>query len=150
MADLEAAPSHLIARCAELAATERFPTIAGRILGLLLLTEDPISFDDLSQRLKISRGAVSSHTRLLEAAGRIERFTVPDDRRDYFRLAEPLGRAELERQIERLQDWRRLLHEMRDLPDGGASVDRRREALDATYALWLSSLETAARQLPDS
>ncbi len=64
------------------------PRIAGRILGLLLICEPPhLSFADLVEVLGVSKGSVSSMTRLLLEGGLIERVALPGDRQTYFRMA---------------------------------------------------------------
>lgn len=63
------------------------PRIAGRLLGLFVLYGGPFSFAELAQRLEVSRGSVSTNTRLLEDLGVIERVALKGERQDYFRLA---------------------------------------------------------------
>jgi len=67
---------------------EGFPRIAGRLLGVFVLRGGPLSFQELSDSLKISRGSVSTNTRLLESLGAVERVTMVGERQDYFRLAD--------------------------------------------------------------
>ncbi len=63
------------------------PRIAGRLMGLFVLRGGPFSFAELADRLEISRGSVSTNTRLLEDLGVIERVAIRGERQDYFRLA---------------------------------------------------------------
>ena len=46
--------------------SDGLPRIAGRIFGLLLLSEDCRSLDELAAELKVSKGSVSTNARLLE------------------------------------------------------------------------------------
>ena len=62
------------------------PRIAGRILGLMVIHGGPYSFSELSVQLKVSRGSISTNTRLLENLGVIERTTKAGERQDYFKL----------------------------------------------------------------
>lgn len=82
---------------------EGIPRIAGRLFGLLMLTEEACSLDDLAERLRVSKGSVSSNARLLENLGIIERVTRPGDRRDYYQMAGDMSARLLERQIERVK-----------------------------------------------
>lgn len=68
--------------------TEGFPRIAGKLLGVFVLRNGPLSFQELCDTLKISRGSVSTNTRLLESLGAVERVSVSGERQDYFRLAD--------------------------------------------------------------
>lgn len=66
------------------------PRIAGRLLGALLVADGPSSLDDLTEKLQVSKGSVSSNARLLEQFGMVQRVTVPGDRRDYYEIASDL------------------------------------------------------------
>ena len=63
------------------------PRIAGRLYGLFLIETEPLSLRDLADRLQVSKASVSTNTRLLAAAGMIERVSMPGDRQDYYRFA---------------------------------------------------------------
>ena len=67
--------------------SDGMPRIAGRLMGLFVLHGGPFSFAELAERLAISRGSVSTNTRLLEDLGVIERVAIRGERQDYFRLA---------------------------------------------------------------
>lgn len=62
------------------------PRIAGRILGLLIITGNAYSFHHISSILQISRASVSTNTRLLERLAIIQRSTKPGHRQDFFAL----------------------------------------------------------------
>lgn len=64
------------------------PRIAGRLMGLMVLEIGPFGFSDLEERLNVSRGSISTNTRLLENMGVIERISMPGRRQDYFQLTE--------------------------------------------------------------
>jgi len=96
--------------------------IAGRLVGMLMLTEDPASLDELAERLQVSKGSVSLNARLLEDWGIAERITRPGDRRDFYRIAPDVSTRLLERQIARI----------RVLDDRIAAVRTRLEPLSDT------------------
>jgi DNA-binding transcriptional regulator GbsR (MarR family) len=60
------------------------PRIGGRILALLMLTDHPLSLDDIAGLLKVSRASVSTNIRMSEAGGLARRVSKPGDRRDYY------------------------------------------------------------------
>ncbi len=63
------------------------PRMAGRVLGVLLISDPPAqSMDDLCEMLQSSKSAVSTTTRLLQQMGLIERVPSPMPRRIYFRF----------------------------------------------------------------
>src|SRR5436309_4951811 len=58
--------------------------IGGRVLGLLMLAEEPLSLDDMATTLSVSRASISTNIRLATASGLAELVTKPGDRRDYY------------------------------------------------------------------
>lgn len=76
------------------------PRMAGRILGHLL-TCDPAeqTFEELADATGASRSTVSVATRLLVQLELIERFGVPGERRDRYRLQEDAWTALLKQDM---------------------------------------------------
>ncbi len=63
------------------------PRMAGRILGVLLISDPPSqSITDLGDRLHASKSSISIMARLLVERGLIERVASPIPRRDYYRF----------------------------------------------------------------
>jgi biotin operon repressor len=62
--------------------------IGGRLVGLLTLTDQPLTLDAMAAALGVSRASVSTNIRLLVAYGLAELVSFPGDRRDYYRFAE--------------------------------------------------------------
>lgn len=63
------------------------PRMAGRILGCLLISDQPyLSATDLAEILQASKGSLSTMTRFLLQMGLIERVGLPGKRRDYFQI----------------------------------------------------------------
>lgn len=100
-----------VERMGQLMERDGLPRIAGRIFGQLMLSEAPMSLDDLAGALRVSKGSVSTNTRLLESFGMLERLTYPGDRRDYCEVSESVHQRMLELRVERLQTTRELLEE---------------------------------------
>lgn len=85
------------------AQADGLPRIAGRMWGFFIIYGGPISFADLAEKLRVSRGSISTNARILRDLGFIERVTRPGDRQDYYRLAdEPYDRL-LEGYVERMR-----------------------------------------------
>lgn len=92
MAD-EIAATEFIERMGLAAEAEGLPRIAARLFAFMLIDGGPRTADEIAERLQVSRGSVSTNTRLLERRGAIERFTKPGDRQHYFRITDdPFGR----------------------------------------------------------
>ena len=62
------------------------PRIGGRLLGLLLVVDRPLSLDDMANTLGVSRASVSTNMRLILAIGSAKLVTRPGDRRDYYQV----------------------------------------------------------------
>jgi len=63
------------------------PRMAGRILGVLLIADQPAqSITDIASTLMASKSSVSTMARLLVEDGLIERVAAPVPRRDYYRF----------------------------------------------------------------
>lgn len=60
------------------------PRSIGEIYGLLFCAATPMTFDDLVQRLGISRGSVSQGLKLLRQLGAVKLQYVPGDRKDHY------------------------------------------------------------------
>ena len=60
--------------------------IAGRIIGLLIVMDkEAFTFDEICEELQISKSSASNTLKMLEIRGSIEYFTLPGERKRYFR-----------------------------------------------------------------
>jgi HTH-type transcriptional regulator, glycine betaine synthesis regulator len=59
------------------------PRTTARIQALLLASDEPLSLDDISGRLGISKGGASDRLKQLREWEMVRRETVPGDRRDF-------------------------------------------------------------------
>ena len=60
------------------------PRSLGEIYGVLYASPRPLSFQDIVDRLALSKGSVSQGLRTLRSLGAIRAAGLPDDRREYF------------------------------------------------------------------
>lgn len=58
--------------------------VAGQLYILLFLSERPLSLDEMTQRLKISKGHVSTNIRALERWQAVRKIWVKGSRKDYY------------------------------------------------------------------
>jgi HTH-type transcriptional regulator, glycine betaine synthesis regulator len=68
------------------------PRSIGEIYGLLFISSEPLSLDDLVQKLGISKGSASQGLRTLKTLGAVREATVVSDRRTYYEPATDLKR----------------------------------------------------------
>jgi DNA-binding transcriptional regulator GbsR (MarR family) len=59
-----------------------------RVHALLMATEDPLSLDEIAEKLQISKGNASMSLRELRTFGVVRQVEVPGDRRDFY-VTEP-------------------------------------------------------------
>lgn len=120
------------------------PRIAGRLFGLLMVHEDPCSLDEMAQRLQVSKGSVSTNSRLLEQWGVIERVSRPGDRRDYYQPAPDMQARMLEKQLEQVARMRARLSDGLDaLPEPSGAVRERFHSMIAFQSHTLELLGDA-------
>jgi DNA-binding transcriptional regulator GbsR (MarR family) len=123
---------------------EGFPRIGGRIFGLLMLSEEPRSIDDIALALGVSKASVSTDTRLLERWAMVERVGRPGDRRAYYHVVPALPQRTMERRLQRIRRFRTLTAEARaTLPTGKGELRNRLMTLEAAYDRVLEAIETA-------
>jgi DNA-binding transcriptional regulator GbsR (MarR family) len=100
---MEAQTAHFIERMGLALEADGLPRIAGRIFGLLLVSEDARSLDDLACDLKVSKASVSTNARMLEQRAVLERISHPGDRRDYYRVPTNLFSHTMAQRVARWQ-----------------------------------------------
>ncbi len=59
------------------------PTV-GQIYGLLYMSEDPVSLNEMVEKLGISKGSASVNIRILESWGAVRKVWVDNSRKDYY------------------------------------------------------------------
>ena len=94
------------------------PRIGGRILGLLLIASRPLSAEDMSEVLEVSRSSVSTNLRTLLLIGLADRVSLPGDRNDYCVFSDEGWEAILKIRLDRIESLREMaedgMHEMQD------------------------------------
>lgn len=130
---------------------EGFPRIAGRLLGVFVLRGGPLSFQELCDTLKISRGSVSTNTRLLESLGAVERVAMPGERQDFFRLADTPYERIAAGKVERARHASERLLKGRDtLPDCDDETFNRVTELSDFFGSISRACETALKEMQSS
>ena len=123
------------------------PRIAGRMLGLLMVSAEPRSLDELAEELQASKTSVNTNARLQERMGAVERATRPGDRRDYYRVVDNLHERMLDSRLEQMKTTRDLLSQAVDCcHDREHEVQERLCAFAKFYEAMVGSLEAAKRR----
>ena len=110
--------------------------MAGRILGWLLVCEPPYqSLNELAEALQASKGSISTMTRFLIERGVVERFTLPGERRDYFRIRPDAWTGIMAERVEQMALIRQMAERGLEVLSGAPRESRQRlEDLSDLYA----------------
>lgn len=66
--------------------------LAGKIYALLLFAPDPLSLQQIAERVQVSKAAVSIQIRTMVFHGLCRKLPRQNDRRDYYMLPESIGK----------------------------------------------------------
>ncbi|MEU9886719.1 helix-turn-helix domain-containing protein [Sphaerisporangium sp. NPDC051011] len=111
----------------------RMPKAASRMLGALMITDEPdLSSKELIDVLGLSPAAVSNSGRLLLQMGLVERTVSPETRRDHYRIRDDLWIRLYSEDIEILNDILNLLDATLDRAQAsnGRAITRIRDMRD--------------------
>ena len=111
------------------------PRSIGEIYGLLFCTPQALSFDELVERLQISKGSVSQGLKVLRQLGAVKLHYVPGSRRDHYqpelsmkRLVRGFIKDQFEPHLlsgsQRLDNIEALIQEAGDEASRGHALDR--------------------------
>ncbi len=101
------------------------PRIGGRMLGLLLVTPDPLSAESMSDILKVSRASVSTNLRMLLQVGWAEKAFSLGDRTTYYVFPEDGFEKTMTLEIQAMSTLKRFVDQGRNaLPPGDVARDR--------------------------
>jgi len=64
------------------------PILMGRVVGLLLYCDKPVSLDSMTDELHVSKGPVSQILRRLRDHNQVKRAWVGGDRKDYYQVVD--------------------------------------------------------------
>jgi len=121
---------------------------SAEIQALLYLSPDPLSLEDMSEKLKTSRSNISLNVRSLQDLGVVRKVLVPGDRKDYYaaeadlglvarRLASKKKKRELDPAIKIVED---AIHDASSVSnpgekDGVMNTEKLRELRDLMVAI---------------
>lgn len=131
-----------------LAPIQGLTPIAARILGVLLYDGTERSFSELAEELQVSRGSISTNTRLLTDWQVIERVKKPGERQDYFRVAHEAFPNMLAEWARNAADAAAAMRGISSsLPDTEAAPRGRIESFAGLYESMADGLAASARRM---
>ena len=117
------------------------PRLMGHVVGLLLCEPGPLSLDEITERLQVSKGPVSQVMRRLRDAGLVEKQWVPGSRRDYYRAHPAIFGRAFANHAALLRTNLDLARRYRDRVDGDAPYFAARVAeMESFYAHMVDEL----------
>ncbi len=117
--------------------------IAGRIVGLLMITPRPISSEEMSEALQVSRSSISTNIRTLQMAGLVDKVSVPGDRVDYYTLSDEHWQMELEMRLENILPLKEMAEDgLEDLDEDHPARGRLVEMID-----WVNMIDRMLQEL---
>ena len=128
------------------------PRIAGQVYALLILSDQPLTLEEIASELGVSAGSASTSSRLLESLDLVERFTPRGERRVRHRVhADPFPPL-LQGSINRLERLASILHDARiQLPSRRLSAADRLARVEQAFSLCADTLrESLATALASS
>ena len=119
--------------------SEGLQPVAARIIGLLYVSDKPeLTFDEITEALRISKSATSNGVNLLLQTERIEYITFSGDRRRYFRLKISDWRQDFTRRIEHMTKFNILLRQVlevrtKETPEYNKNIEELIDFLDFVF-----------------
>ncbi len=143
--------SEFIEKIGLMAQADGMPRIFGRMLGLFIWDGEAVAFGDLAEKLQISRGSISSSTRILEERRLIKRVAKPGERQDYFQLADNPYVKMVDYYIDGLEQAKSEIgRTLAEIPDEEQAVKARVQAYAEFYDLMSQAVSKLAADLKAS
>ncbi|MEK3733367.1 MULTISPECIES: GbsR/MarR family transcriptional regulator [Paenibacillus] len=119
------------------------PRIGGRILGLLLVSNQPVSAEQMANLLKVSRGSVSTNVRLLVSMGLLEKVSVVGDRTDYYSVSESIWDNAIKTRIDGFKNLRKIVEQGLKAVEGQSNANKN----FAEMLLWVDGMISSHEKL---
>ncbi len=127
------------------------PRTSGRIWGWLIVCDPPEqTAKQLARALRVSKGSISTNTRLLERVGMLERVGIPGSRESQHRLVPHAWESVLKHRIAGTHRMVGLAERGMELLEGGSAerTRRLREKLEF-YTFFARELESLLERWQD-
>lgn len=109
------------------------PRIGGKILGLLLVSNRPVTPEEMSEVLQVSRSSISTNLRTLLMIGLAERISLPGERSDFYVFSDEGWETTMEMKLEGIQSLAEMAEEgLQGLEDDHPGQERLKEILEWT------------------
>ncbi|MHB8819882.1 MAG: GbsR/MarR family transcriptional regulator, partial [Bellilinea sp.] len=104
--------------------------IGGRILGLLLVSKRPVTPEEMSDILQVSRSSISTNLRTLQMTGLADRVSLPGERSDHYVFSDDAWENSLEMRLEGILSLEEMAEDgLQGLGEGHPARERMLEVL---------------------
>ena len=119
------------------------PRIGGKILGMLIVSQRPVSSEEMAEVLQASRSSISTNLRTLLMTGLADKVSLPGERSDYYVFSDEAWETALEMRLEGIQSLREMAEDgLRGMEQDHPARQRLEEVLD-----WTNLVEDAYERL---
>jgi DNA-binding transcriptional regulator GbsR (MarR family) len=102
------------------------PRTFGRLFGLLLIADRPLSLGELAGHLQVSKASISTNARAAEEIGLIRQVGLRGDRRDYYEMVPHAFERMTRRRVQSSREMAGLAAEGLDALGDRSAVARER------------------------
>ena len=117
---------------------------AGRMIGLLLVADGPLSLAEMADLLQLSKASISTNARMAEQIGMVQRVSIPGDRRDYYEVLPDSFESMLALKIQAIDGFVGLTKEGLDAIDAdNTAAHARLETMRQFYQFFKTELKVS-------
>jgi DNA-binding MarR family transcriptional regulator len=116
----------------------------GRLMALLLVTDTPLSLDEMAVHLQTSKASLSTNARAAVQLGMAQRVSRPGDRKDYYEMTPGSFESMVAHRLQAIDVFIGLATEGLLAIDGDNHVGRERlETMKEFYQFFLGEMDAA-------
>jgi len=114
----------------------------GRMMALMLVTDKPLSLDEMAERLQISKASLSTNARLAVQIGMAQRVSRPGDRKDYYEMTPASFESMVAHRLQAIDVFIHLADDgLAAIETDNATARIRLEKMKEFYQFFLGELE---------
>jgi DNA-binding transcriptional regulator GbsR (MarR family) len=114
----------------------------GRMMALMLVTDKPLSLDEMAERLQISKASLSTNARLAVQVGMAQRVSRPGDRKDYYEMTPASFESMVAHRVQAIDVFIHLADDgLAAIETDNATARTRLEKMKEFYQFFVNELE---------
>lgn len=99
--------------------------IGGQMVGLMLVTDNPISPEEFQKTLSVSRSSISTNLKMLSLSVGVEEVHIQGDRKSYYMLSDRAIEQSIHRKINSYDFLKEVVDEgIENLKKKGSSIEK--------------------------